>query len=123
YRDAGREVIDVLCQFSDCVERASVDEAYLDITRAVEKRLKEITEVQPSQLANTFVVGYSEAEDNDEEMRKQGIESWLSYIREMQDLVQMRLAVGAVLIEEIREAVYKQTSFRCSAGIAHNKVC
>nr|CAD7441825.1 unnamed protein product [Timema bartmani] len=93
YRDAGREVIDVLCQFSDCVERASVDEAYLDITRAVEKRLKEITEVQPSQLANTFV-----------------------------DLVQMRLAVGAVLIEEIREAVYKQTSFRCSAGIAHNKI-
>nr|CAD7258260.1 unnamed protein product [Timema shepardi] len=93
YRDAGREVIDVLCQFSDCVERASVDEAYLDITRAVEKRLKEITEVQPFQLANTFVVGYSEAENNDE-----------------------------VLIEEIREAVYKQTSFRCSAGIAHNKI-
>nr|CAD7402450.1 unnamed protein product [Timema cristinae] len=56
YRDAGREVIDVLCQFSDCVERASVDEAYLDITRAVEKRLKEITEVQPFQLANTFVI-------------------------------------------------------------------
>ena len=33
-----------------------------------------------------------------------------------------RLAVGAVIAEEMRAAVYNETGFRCSAGIAHNKV-
>lgn len=32
YRDAGSEVLAVLCQWSPLVERASVDEAYLDLT-------------------------------------------------------------------------------------------
>ena len=33
-----------------------------------------------------------------------------------------RLAVGASIVEEMRAAVYNTTGFRCSAGIAHNKV-
>ena len=33
-----------------------------------------------------------------------------------------RLAVGALIAEEMRAAVYSETGFRCSAGIAHNKV-
>ncbi|KAH3851920.1 hypothetical protein DPMN_094407 [Dreissena polymorpha] len=33
-----------------------------------------------------------------------------------------RLAVGAVIAEEMRQAVYEDTGFRCSAGIAHNKM-
>lgn len=33
-----------------------------------------------------------------------------------------RLAVGAVIAEEMRAAVFSKTGFRCSAGIAHNKV-
>lgn len=33
-----------------------------------------------------------------------------------------RLAVGAVIAEEMRAAVYEETGFRCSSGIAHNKV-
>ena len=33
-----------------------------------------------------------------------------------------RLAIGALIAEEMRAAVYKDTGFRCSAGIAHNKV-
>ena len=30
--------------------------------------------------------------------------------------------MGAVIVEEMRAAVWEQTGFRCSAGIAHNKV-
>ena len=33
-----------------------------------------------------------------------------------------RLAVAAQIVEEMRAAVYKDTGFRCSAGIAHNKI-
>lgn len=37
FRDAGAEVIEVLAQFTDCLERASIDEAYLDLTNIIEK--------------------------------------------------------------------------------------
>lgn len=33
-----------------------------------------------------------------------------------------RLAVGAIIVSEMRKAVLKETQFTCSAGIAHNKV-
>lgn len=32
------------------------------------------------------------------------------------------LATAAVLVEEMRATVYAETGYRCSAGIAHNKV-
>lgn len=46
YRDAGKEVASVLQTFTPLLERASVDEAYLDITEQVLVRLKEMNQVQ-----------------------------------------------------------------------------
>lgn len=66
YRDAGREVADVFCQFSHCVQRASVDEAYIDLTENVEQRITGLHRVQSSQLATTFVVGFTDVDNNDE---------------------------------------------------------
>ena len=37
YRDACAEVMDILQTFTDVCERASVDEAYLDLTARIEK--------------------------------------------------------------------------------------
>lgn len=37
YREAGKEVIDVLCSFGVRVERASIDEAYLDLTSVIKQ--------------------------------------------------------------------------------------
>ena len=34
----------------------------------------------------------------------------------------LNLAVGAIVANEMRDAVLEQTHFTCSAGIAHNKV-
>ena len=34
----------------------------------------------------------------------------------------IRLLIAAALLEEIRLAIFEQTTFRCSAGISHNKV-
>ncbi|KAL1123866.1 hypothetical protein AAG570_001636 [Ranatra chinensis] len=124
YRDASREVVAVFCTFSDCVERASIDEAYIDLTSAVEQRLKQLQRVQPSQLANSFVVGYSQQNSNEEDERSSGLETWLGdlYGGELYDSSAVRLAVGGVIVEEMRQAVYERTGFRCSAGIAHNKI-
>lgn len=69
YRKAGREVIEVIKKHCNVIERASVDEAYLDITDIVDKRFT-TTNVSPkeltSSLANTYIVGYSEINKNDE---------------------------------------------------------
>ena len=118
YRDAGREVIDVLVGFGAVVERASIDEAYIDITALVEERQRDIGTVGESLLPNTFVVGH----DSSKEVRREGVETWLG-ANEREGLSDnTRLAVGASIMEDMRRAVYDKTGFRCSAGIAHNKV-
>ena len=44
-----------------CVQRASVDEAYVDLTAEVDARLA--GSVQADQLANTHVLGWSDSTD------------------------------------------------------------
>ena len=109
-------MIQVFLQFGAIVERASIDEAYIDLTNLVDERLQTVQNSQgldAGQISNTFVVGF-------EEEQKQ---AWLDDIFDEDD-VQMdnlRLAIGAQIVEEMRAEVFKQTQFRCSAGIAHNK--
>lgn len=52
------------------------------------------------------------------------MEAWLGsmFDDDSDGIADRRLAVGAVIAEEMRAAVYADTGFRCSAGIAHNKV-
>ena len=52
------------------------------------------------------------------------LDDWLSVTFDDEAMEQhdRRLAVGAVIAEEMRAAVYRDTGFRCSAGVAHNKV-
>lgn len=73
YRSAGREVINVIKKHCNIIERASVDEAYLDITDLVCKRMSTYSislNHLVTQLSNTFVVGYSEVGKNDEGKKK-----------------------------------------------------
>ncbi|CAL1688850.1 unnamed protein product [Lasius platythorax] len=126
YRKAGRSVIEVIKKHCNVIERASVDEAYLDITDIVDKRLT-TTNVTPkeliSSLANTYIVGYSEINKNDEEERSQGLQTWmLDSFKELHDTQAQKLAVAGVIVEEIRASIYKETGFRCSAGISQNKI-
>ena len=59
YRQAGAEVINILSRFTSCIERASIDEAYLDITEAALERVKslEFSTVQPCELPATHIAG------------------------------------------------------------------
>ncbi|KAG8225399.1 hypothetical protein J437_LFUL004599, partial [Ladona fulva] len=127
YRDAGQEVLDVMCKFCKCIQRASVDEAYLDLTDEVNKRLAE--EKNPGDiltsisLPNTFVVGYAEDGNNDEDKRSKGTAEWLKTLWDPDaDSQSTRLVIGAAIVEEMRAAIYEETTFRCSAGISGNKV-
>ena len=96
------------------MERASIDEAYLDLTKLVEKRLASGARVSPDQLPNTWLGGVK-AED-----REQTMVNWCQDARDG-DGDDLRLAVGAVIMEEVRAEVFRRTEFRCSAGVAHCK--
>lgn len=56
--------------------------------------------------------------------RNSGTSEWLSdvYSNGLNDESSINLAVAASIVEDIRSEVFKKTGFRCSAGIAHNKV-
>lgn len=57
------------------------------------------------------------------EERVQGLQTWISNsFKELHDTHAQKLAVASVIVEEIRASIYKETKFRCSAGIAQNKV-
>lgn len=61
-----------------------------------------------------------------EEQRAQGLQRWLATLAlpggGLQSSAELQLAVGALIVEEMRAAVEKHTGFQCSAGISHNKV-
>uniref|UniRef100_A0A3Q2YJ79 DNA polymerase eta-like n=1 Tax=Hippocampus comes TaxID=109280 RepID=A0A3Q2YJ79_HIPCM len=85
YREASVEVIQVMSRFA-VVERASIDEAYMDLTVAVQQRLKDMTDkqIKPHLLKTTCIQGYphnsseghEEAAENDHCSELRGPGPW-----------------------------------------------
>jgi DNA polymerase eta len=56
---------------------------------------------------------------------KSSVCNWLSHISDDSNGEydgDRALAVGAAIVEELRAAIFEKAGFRCSAGVAHNKV-
>lgn len=106
YRNASSEVFDILLSFDPklVVERASIDEAFLDMTDLIQSATRTFDEVSISQVS---VAGTDHT-----------VPDLLSAIREEDE----RLIVGSQIMQMIRDRVKQVTNFTCSAGIAHNKV-
>ncbi|CDQ74182.1 unnamed protein product [Oncorhynchus mykiss] len=134
YREASVQVFEVMSRFA-VLERASIDEAYMDLTAAIQQRLKSMTDLQvdPQLLKTSHVQGYplapldqeEAAQDtttDKEERRSSGLQQWLSSVSGGSGCAELQLALGAVIVEEMRAAVEQHTGYRCSAGISHNKV-
>lgn len=119
----------MLQTFTTLLERASVDEAYLDITESVLKRCTEMNEgkytFKPEQFVNNHAVGFenfgnfiqnvteSVGVDNDRISEEDKAAYGMS---------KLKLLIGASIVTEIRQAVRDKTGYTCSAGIAHNKI-
>ncbi|XP_051945375.1 DNA polymerase eta [Xyrauchen texanus] len=136
YREASVEVIEVMSRFA-VIERASIDEAYMDLTANVQQRLKDMADlyINPLHLKSTYVQGFPQIGSNEEarsenaeldkeEERSRGLLQWLDLVSScsQSNSAELHLAVGALLVEEMRAAVEEHTGFCCSAGISHNKV-
>ncbi|XP_060100467.1 DNA polymerase eta [Heteronotia binoei] len=130
YREASAKVMEVMTCFA-VIERASIDEAYMDLTSAVQERLQRMQgqPVAAEQLATTYIQGLPESSaaeentDSKEELRQRGVCQWLELLPYGDpSSPELQLTVGAVIMEEMRAAVESATGFRCSVGISHNKV-
>ncbi|XP_059422818.1 DNA polymerase eta [Carassius carassius] len=134
YREASVEVIEVMSRFA-VVERASIDEAYMDLTASVQDRLKHMSvqDITLQQLRSTYVQGFPQtsssgwsepAGTDKEETRLRGLQQWLEHLSssDLPSSAELHLTVGALIVEEMRAAVEEHTGFRCSAGVSHNKV-
>ncbi|XP_027694203.1 DNA polymerase eta isoform X1 [Vombatus ursinus] len=130
YREASVEVMKVMSRFA-VIERSSIDEAYVDLTSAVQERLQKL-QAQPitaNSLATTYIQGFPrgaralEGPVQKDEIRKQGVIQWLESLPfDNSSCPDLKLTVGAVIVEEMRAAIERHTGFQCSAGISHNKV-
>ncbi|KAJ7404265.1 DNA polymerase eta [Willisornis vidua] len=117
----------VLSRFA-AIERASIDEAYLDLTGSARDRLRALRggPLPAALLPSTFVQGLpgdpGPEPGGKEELRQRGLQEWLESLSfDNPDCPDLQLTMGAVIVEEIRVAVEEATGFRCSAGISHNK--
>ncbi|XP_006749024.1 DNA polymerase eta isoform X1 [Leptonychotes weddellii] len=130
YREASVEVMRIMSRFAG-IERGSIDEAYIDLTSAVRERLQKLQgqPISAELLPTTYIEGLpqgpttAEGTDQKEETRKRGLFQWLESLQiDNTTSPDLQLTVGAVIVEEMRAAIEKETGFQCSAGISHNKV-
>ena len=77
----------------------------------------DIEEIAEKSAASTFIEGFMIGDSND---KRVDTDAWRASLEDDENI--KRLAVGAIIVSEMREAVLKETQFTCSAGIAHNKV-
>lgn len=125
YRDAGKEVAVVLQKNTNLLERASVDEAYLDITERVAERMRLVNSGQyvltPETLTNTFAVGHDilmnfvnhitgskGANDSQEDEEDEAIGNGDS-MDEDSKIDNLKLLIGATIVNEIRAQVKAET--------------
>ncbi|OZC08458.1 hypothetical protein X798_04519 [Onchocerca flexuosa] len=135
YRDASAEVFKVLHEFDSriIVERASVDEAYLDLSALVQNIFETTnpsTKYGKSNAMDLFPTTHvaDGADVNDEKIadwkydRTESLHSFLSEACETKDERKLKLIIGAHLIEQIRSDIKENTAFNCSAGIGNSKM-
>jgi nucleotidyltransferase/DNA polymerase involved in DNA repair len=159
YRDASAKILTVLCnKYSSCtVERASIDEVYIDVSVEAAKHLEEnssehfladaiatLTAV-PSLIVGDDTVevtldrGHLRRGHNGTEMsansyasegevgagdedQKRVISAWFTRPPELWSTEDKLLVAGALVVNQLRQAVYDELGFTCSAGIANNKI-
>lgn len=109
YRLANAEILDVLHTEvpSSTIEKASIDEVYIDVTDLVAERADQVVHGRDSEGQPLF--------------------SWGSVVYgtgslDPMDIVDERLSYGAMIASRLRGAIQTKTGFSSSAGISVNKL-
>ncbi|CAG2101766.1 unnamed protein product [Medioppia subpectinata] len=140
YRDCSHEVFAAMTQLvatlspDIVVEKASVDEAFIDLTKYVDQLVARLDPIPAgADLKDTKLEMNADnncGEDDDEEDvnagtvdEKYDLTKWLDLLRDnvFAFANEIRLAFGALIVQQIRAEIATKTEFKCSAGISHNK--
>ncbi|CAO3666820.1 unnamed protein product [Rhizopus stolonifer] len=127
YRAASKKIFQIFHKHCDKLQKIGLDEAFMDVTTTINKRLDNFINQNPQMLEKIndeecgaeldwSKVGYV-LESKEEEERKKESELYWSKIT-WKDL---QLYIGAELAAEIRKEIFDTLSYTCSAGIAHYK--
>ncbi|KAF4317771.1 hypothetical protein G195_006182 [Phytophthora kernoviae 00238/432] len=123
YRVASREIFAVLGSIVSVVEKASIDEAFMDVTEMAQERLAQMSVLssdfcQDPANHDTKVVGIS-LQDKEAGSPIKSNNTCVAFpLTEVERL----LCTGAVIAREIREAIFSKLGYTCSTGIAGNKL-
>lgn len=130
YRDASMKIFDILGKHFKNVEKASIDEAYIDLTDAALAELanevlpvSEENEKEDELVTDSFVVGTFTTMNEDGGLdQANNLKAWLKSVEASEPNSNERLLVaGARLVQRVRREIFNSLGFHCSAGIAHNK--
>ncbi len=118
YRNAGKQVLKILGEGNAVkVERASIDECYLDLTEEANKRLTASGGMPSLPIRVHQVHLYSASgEDMDD------VETWWSREPQLWNPGERLIAAGAAIVAELREKVETTLGYTCSAGIAPTRL-
>ncbi|RWS29092.1 DNA polymerase eta-like protein, partial [Leptotrombidium deliense] len=125
YRDASAEVFDVICNFSDLitVEKASIDEAFLDLTKLIES----YTDF-PSfdSVCETYLPECNQCSEQSTDTYDCCFAHFYNYVSEQSEcplsVENRNFIIAAKIVKDIRDEIFKRTEFRCSAGISSSKM-
>lgn len=134
YREASRKIFNILQSFEGVeVEKGSVDEAYLDVTLAAQKELKAVGILTSHRLLSLEDILHPET--NVVPDRREEIDAWFQdkgkRLCDVFDTAlhpegnlehQLLLGAASRVVWNMRERIYQELHYDCSAGIAHNKV-
>ena len=114
YRNASLEVFDILSSYDEkiVIERASIDEAFLDLTNLI-SNLPTDHKCLTEEISSVHVAGLtSSAADHFLASFKAGIEK-------TEDVC---LVIAAKIMSQLKREIKGTTGFSCSCGISRNKI-
>ncbi|KER24845.1 hypothetical protein T265_07576 [Opisthorchis viverrini] len=127
YRSASAEVFQCISEHFKDVERASIDEAYVDLTELVTSTVQQTdwtkSEAHQPNSESFVVIDSGSVLGASENGMCASLDrlDWVNYLQERFN-DGLRYAVATELTHKLRQTILTRTGFRCSAGIAPNKV-
>ncbi len=116
YRDESFKVLSIYQRFCPLVERASIDEAYLDLTAQVDKLYAQYQAAPNEQKEwkwQSLVLGGGGGSAGG------GTGAATDFAPSSE--TEIRLYFGAQIVAEVRAAVFAELGYTCSGGVAHNR--
>ena len=121
YRQASKEIFKFLrANFGNRLEKASVDEAFIDVTEDVEERLESEFPDYPEWTDSSGTIQIpADVELDWNGLGKSPIE--INMEEKNPTIDEIYLWVGALIARELREDLFEALEYTCSIGIAPNK--